>query len=47
VEKIPFSGITEIIGTAIDTKEHFSKVTPVFRKDSPVFCLRVVKRDRA
>src|SRR5665647_3991161 len=38
VEKVPFSGIADIIGSAINIEEYFTEKTPVLRKDSAVYC---------
>ncbi len=40
MEKVPFSGIADIIGSAMYTEEYFSKITPVLRKNGTVFFVR-------
>jgi hypothetical protein len=37
MEKVPFSGIADIIGSAIDTEQNFAKITPVLRNYSTIF----------
>ena len=46
MEKLPFSRVSTVIGSAIDPEEDFPEITAVSGKNGPIFLFRFDKLDR-